>query len=183
MSIRQVDPRSLDVAAFAKQGGDESGSCALVELDRLCDEAHGEARPAALERMEWHATGELRPQRGAEPQVWLHLEGQARLALVCQRCLQPVEAALQATRSFQFVAGEEQAAAVDADSEDDVLALTRTLDLIGLVEDELLLALPLVPRHEVCPQPLKVRDDGALFEERVHPFAALGGLKRKLRPS
>ncbi|MDO9315956.1 MAG: DUF177 domain-containing protein [Burkholderiaceae bacterium] len=183
MSIHPIDPRSVDVAAFAKQGGDESGSCALVLLDRLCDEAHADAKPTAAEQMQWRATGESRPKRGAEAEVWLHLEGQARLALVCQRCLQPVEAALQARRSFQFVAGEEQAAAIDADSEDDVLALSRTLDLIGLVEDELLLALPLVPRHEACPQPLKVRDDGDLFEERVHPFAALGDLKRKLPSS
>jgi uncharacterized protein len=30
----------------------------------------------------------------------------------------------------------------------------RGLDLTALVEDELILALPLVPRHETCPQPL-----------------------------
>jgi uncharacterized protein len=35
-----------------------------------------------------------------------------------------------------------------------VLALEPALDLKELVEDELLLALPLVPRHEVCPEPL-----------------------------
>jgi len=63
------------------------------------------------------------------------------------------------------------------------LALTRALDLIGLIEDELLLALPLVPRHDVCPQPLKVQDDAEPFEERAHPFAALCSLKRKLPPS
>jgi uncharacterized protein len=183
MEIRQFDPRSVDVAAFAKQGGDESGSCALVLLDRLCDEAHSDAKPVADDLMHWRATGEMRSQRGAEPQVWLHLEGRARLALVCQRCLQSVETQLHARRSFQFVAGEDQAAAIDADSEDDVLALTRTLDLIGLIEDELLLALPLVPRHDVCPQPLKVQDDADPFEERAHPFAALGSLKRKLPPS
>lgn len=183
MDILRFDPRSVDVAAFAKQGGDESGSCALALLDRLCSEAHPDAQPAADEQMQWRARGEGRLQKGAEPQIWLHIEGRARLALVCQRCLQPVEAAVQACRSFRFVAGEEQAAAIDADSEEDVLALTRTLDLIGLVEDELLLALPLVPRHEACPQPLTVRDDDDQFEELAHPFAALGSLRRKLPPS
>lgn len=181
MSAHDFDPRSVDVAAFAKRGGDESGAFALALLDRLCCEAHADAQPGATEHMQWRVKGEVRPQRGAEPQVWLHLEGRARLALVCQRCLQAVDAALAVSRSFQFVAGEEQAAAIDAESEDDVLALTRTLDVIDLVEDELLLALPLVPRHEVCPQPLNVRDD-ELFEERAHPFAALGGLKLKLPP-
>ena len=37
-----------------------------------------------------------------------------------------------------------------------MLALSRALDLRELVEDELLLALPLVPRHEVCPEPAAV---------------------------
>jgi uncharacterized protein len=132
--------------------------------------------------MQWHASGESRPQRGGEPQAWLHLEGRAQLALVCQRCLQPVDALLHAHRSFRFVEGEARAAEIDAESDEDVLALTRALDLIELVEDELLLALPLVPRHEVCPQPLKVRDDEP-FEERAHPFAALGSLKRKSPPN
>ena len=65
------------------------------------------------------------------------------------------------------------------DSEDDVLALTRALDLRELVEDELLLALPIVPRHEVCPEPLpQPADDAAPAEPAPHPFAALAALKR-----
>lgn len=183
MSTHSFEPRSVDVAAFAKQGGDESGSCALVGLNRLCDEAHADASPTPDEQAAWRAVGESRVRRGVEPQTWIHLEGHAKLSLVCQRCLQPVETTLQANRSFQFVAGEDQAAALDSDSDDDVLALTRTLNLIELLEDELLLALPLVPRHEVCPQPLKAREDEVLFEERAHPFAALSDLKRKPRPN
>lgn len=183
MSDRRFDPRSVDIAAFARQGTDESGTCALITLDRLCRESHADSKPAAQEQVQWRATGETRAQRGSPPQVRLHLEARARLSLVCQRCLQPVDTELQALRSFQFVDGEEQAAAIDADSEDDVLPLTRTLDLIELVEDELLLSLPLVPRHGTCPQPLKVRDNDESFEELVHPFAALSRLKRKLPPS
>jgi uncharacterized protein len=63
-----------------------------------------------------------------------------------------------------------------------VLALTRHLDALELVEDELLLSLPLVPRHEVCPQPLPVTtaelpEDEDGDEERPNPFAALAALK------
>ncbi|MDL2338532.1 MAG: YceD family protein [Pseudomonadota bacterium] len=179
MTARAFDPRSVDIAAFAKQGGGESGSVALIALDRLCGEAHPEAKPAASESVEWRATGESRARRGGAPEVWLHLEGRTQLSLVCQRCLQPVGTALHAQRGFQFVAGEDQAAAIDADSEDDVLALTRTLNLIELLEDELLLVLPLVPLHDVCPRPLMVREDDSILEERINPFAVLGGLKRK----
>jgi len=60
-----------------------------------------------------------------------------------------------------------------------VLAITRALDLRDLIEDELLLAMPIVPRHEVCPEPLVAAagDDG-LVEDKPNPFAALAGLKR-----
>ncbi len=60
-----------------------------------------------------------------------------------------------------------------------MLALTRALDLRELIEDELLLALPIVPRHEVCPVPLVAPADAAeLVEEKPNPFAALAALKR-----
>ena len=85
---------------------------------------------------------------------------------------------------FHFVEGEQQAAELDADSEDDVLASTRAFDLQTLAEDELLLALPLVPRHAVCPQPLlpegaAAADEASLAEpESAHPFSVLAALKR-----
>ena len=45
----------------------------------------------------------------------------------------------------------------------------------------LLLALPIVPRHELCPQPLPMAVGEEVLEddvpERPHPFAALQALK------
>ena len=117
--------------------------------------------------------------RAGGSEIWLHLHAGACLSLVCQRCLQPVEAVLGVERSFRFVADEKQAAAVDADIEEDVLVLSRTFDLVDLIEDELLLALPLVPRHEMCAQPLAPADDAAPLDERVNPFDVLSELKLK----
>ncbi len=183
MSASAFDPLSVDTAAFAKQGGEVSGVWPLAALDRLRDEAHADACPAQGDQVEWRATGETRACRGGESQIWLHLNCSTRMALICQRCLQPVEAVVRAQRSFRFVANEALAAAIDADSEEDVLALGRALNLVELIEDELLLALPLVPRHPVCPQPLKPPEDAEPFEERAHPFAVLGELKRKPLPN
>jgi uncharacterized protein len=61
-----------------------------------------------------------------------------------------------------------------------VMASTRSLDLHQLAEDELLLALPLVPRHEACPQPLPppAVHPPADSDAATHPFAALATLKR-----
>ena len=179
MRSRPFDPRRLDVEAFAKEGGQLQGEWPLTTLHRLTDAAHAQALPAAGDVVRWRARGTSQPVRGALPQTWLEIEAETRLSLVCQRCLGPVGAPIQAQRRFLFAPDEDTAAQLDADSEDDVLAMTRALDLRTLVEDELLLALPLVPRHDVCPDPLPLVRDDELAEEQPHPFAALAAFKRR----
>jgi uncharacterized protein len=80
-------------------------------------------------------------------------------------------------RRFRFVADEAEAERLDADSEDDVLAIEPALDLQALVEDELILALPLVPRHEHCTLPADAAADG----DAAHPFAGLAAWRRRDR--
>lgn len=180
MSVRAPDPLRLDVAAFAAAGGRLRGAWPLGELGRLAAAAHEDAQPGADASAAWQAEGEARAQRGGPPQPWLHVEASAALSLVCQRCLGPVATMLEARRSFLFVDDEQRAAALDADMEDDVLVLPRALDLRALVEDELLLALPLVPRHAVCPEPLPMpaQPEFEEAESPPHPFAALGRLRK-----
>lgn len=186
MAAREFDPFRLDVEAFAKEGASLDGRWPLAQLDRLAESALAEPEPdsgaeAAIGReVTWQVRGELRALRGGDSQIWLHLNARTELPLECQRCLKPVVAAVDAERSFLFVRGEDAAAQLDADSDDDVLALTRALDLRELVEDELLLALPLVPRHDVCPSPLPMSaaDEGVDAEAPPHPFAGLAALKR-----
>jgi uncharacterized protein len=107
------------------------------------------------------------------------------VTLECQRCLQSMQVPLHAERRIFFVAGEDAAAALDAESDDDVLALTPALDLAELIEDELLLALPLVPRHAHCPQPLPraFAEDDPAIDPADNPFAVLASLKRGPRPN
>ncbi len=178
MSSRDFDPLCLDVPAFAKATGELAGQWPLRQFDRLTESAMQAALPADGSEVRWSARGEPRATRGGEIQVWLHIRAATTVPLVCQRCLQAVEVPLATERSFMFVHGEDTAAQLDTDSEDDVLALTHALDLRALIEDELLLSLPIVPRHEVCPQPLVVADDGVTIDEKPNPFAALAALKR-----
>lgn len=178
---REHNPRRFDVAAFASAGAELRGESTLVELPRLAASAVAAVTAAVVT---WQVSGERRARVGAVPEVWLHLQAAAELPLECQRCLAPVNMSVEIDRRLRFVEGGESAAAVlDADSEDDVLPLARSLDLIELIEDELLLALPIVPRHEVCPQPLPVPEmptEPAPSEapEKPHPFAVLAKLKR-----
>jgi uncharacterized protein len=177
MKSREFVATKLDVAAFAKESAELEGRWPLAELDRLMLSVRAGAPDAEVI---WRARGERREPRGAEAQTWLHVHATVPVTLECQRCLGPVSVPLHAERSFLFVADEAAAAALDGDLEDDVLVLPRALDVRTLVEDELLLALPLVPRHDTCPQPLVIPVDADVPEEEPapHPFAALAALKR-----
>lgn len=176
MTSRNPDPRKLDVAAFAADAGLLEGRCALADFERLGAGARQDAE------VQWTLRGERRPVMAGTAETWLHLTAHARVGLDCQRCLQPVDWALDVKRSLRFVPGEEAAAALDDQSEDDVLELSRSLDLRDLVEDELLLALPIVPMHEQCAQPLvpvlRAADVAPAADQGASPFAALAALKR-----
>ena len=179
MSTREFDPLRLDVAVFAERAGVLEGTWALTELARVAESAAPDGAMSAGDEVRWSAQGEARPVRGGAPEIRLHLRAEARVPLECQRCLRPVMVPLRVEREFLFVPGEDAAAALDADSEEDVLALTRALDLRELIEDELLLAMPIVPRHDVCPEPLPApAPDPAAGEAPPHPFAALAALRR-----
>jgi uncharacterized protein len=179
MKSRGFDPFRLDIQTFAKEEGRLEGAWPLRDLARVVDSAHSDALPTAEDLVQWAVHGETRRVRGAEPETWLHLKAGAHLSMVCQRCLQPVPLEIAAHRNFRFVAGEEAATELDADCEDDVLAMVRSLDLRPLIEDELLLSLPLVPMHASCPLPLQVlpQADSVVEDESPHPFAALAALK------
>jgi uncharacterized protein len=207
MSSRSFDPTRLDVQAFAVEGGvlagrwplrnfvrvaelaaDESDESAAVAEDEstlatrvgsTAADGKGSTGARADNEVAWAAEGESRPVHGASPQVWLHLTAEAAVSLQCQRCLAAVSVPVEVRRSFRFVPGEDAAAQLDAASEEDVLALTRALDLHELIEDELLLAMPLVPLHTLCPTPLPIPPADDISDERPNPFAVLAGLRRE----
>ena len=179
---RPLDPKRLDVAAFAALGGELAGTIAAAAMPRLASATLPPADGSPRPDVQWRATGERLPLAGAGVQPSLLVNAATDVSLECQRCLGPMRVALHGERRIFFVEGEDAAATLDAETEDDVLALTPALDLPLLLEDELLLALPLVPRHDVCPEPLPraFRDDADALE---HPFAALAALKQGPRPN
>lgn len=163
-------------------GGQLSSEGASTPFERL----RGESAPDSgdLEPMSWRANGEMRAQGAGKAQPWLHVEAEGALTVVCQRCLGSVRVPLLVDRWFRFVADEAAAEAEDDESEEDVLALEPRPDLEALLEDELLMALPLVPMHEICPEPVGMRmADGDVSmpedeEPRKSPFAELARLKK-----
>lgn len=176
-------PDRLDLRHLAQSGDTLAGDDPLALFPRLAAEA-ADAAPCQVRwsaRAEWRravaAPGAL-PQQA--PVLWLHLSASAELPLVCQRCLTPVVEALAVDRWFRFVADEATADAEDEDSEEDVLVFQPAFNLVELIEDELIMAQPLVPMHDACPTALPT-SAGPVIEDapaRPNPFAVLQQIKK-----
>jgi uncharacterized protein len=93
---------------------------------------------------------------------------------------------LDVNQWYRFVASEEIAMVQDDESEEDLLVMEPHFDLLAVLEDELLMALPLVPMHEQCPtQPVmqsqqsEAQEQALVQAEKPNPFAVLAQLKDK----
>jgi uncharacterized protein len=175
----------LDMRAFAQAAGQLKADQPLARFERLASEALADDGLPPDVQVHWQAQGEMREgATGGAPAPWLHLQAHATLALTCQRCLGPVQTALSVDRWFRFVADDATAAALDDTCEEDLLALEPRPRLHDLLEDELLMEIPLVPMHEECPVPVVMQvGDPALSAtsapaERRNPFAELARLKK-----
>ncbi len=151
---------------FAREGRALDGVLAVSGFERLRDmlsESNGEV------------SFRLEGFKGDRGEAVLHLEVQGVLQLACQRCLKSVPFDLDIDSLLELVPeGVEMSQEELEDDTRDFLPVARELEVADLVEDEILLALPVAPRHEKCGLPAA---SGA--GELVNPFAALAGLKGK----
>ena len=106
----------------------------------------------------------------------LHLEVRGELKLICQRCLDSFEYPLDVAADFVIVTSEDAIPSPDSDEYDDevdYLVAETQMPVIGLVEDEILLTLPLAPKHPdgLC------GNAGKVELEKPSPFAVLKGFR------
>jgi len=104
------------------------------------------------------------------------------LRLTCERCLQPFDYEISLEPQFYFdVSGMEP----DEQDERDIIQVQGPVDLKSLVEDEVLLALPMIPMHA----PDECEAGGNRHRETTeeksagegHPFAQLAELLKDKR--
>ncbi|MDR2032067.1 MAG: YceD family protein [Azoarcus sp.] len=163
--------RIADVFRFAAERRALAGEIAVSLFERLADQlvdSEGAVR--------WRLAGSF----DAEGRPRLYLEASGRLTLRCQRCLGrlawelTVAAALLPVRAGQALPEDElendEVDVVEVDGDGEV-------DVLSLIEDEILLALPIVPRHEDCAAPRPTETDGDGASRGESPFAALAGLR------
>lgn len=180
--------RRLNIPAFCAADAVLSGRLVLADLTRVAVDAAPDAvaPPETPLGASWQAQGFQKAVLGTgQVNDVMTLAVSARIPLVCQRCMTPVTLEVDVERRFLFADDEDVAARLDEALDDlDVLATDKALDLVTLIEDEILLALPAVPLHAVCPpeasaflEALRLDGDDAA-PSRQHPFASLAALKR-----
>lgn len=81
-----------------------------------------------------------------KPCLWLSVRGS--LELLCQRCLDPIPVPIAIDAELQLAENLREIS--EADDEIDRVLASRNMDVAWLVEDEVILALPMAPRHEEC---------------------------------
>ena len=126
-----------DLAGLAQRGAVLEGTIELATCERLKE---------LLNSDEGRVAAKLVFSKGHDDLLLMQLQCNARLELICQRCLKPVVHEVSEQVEFAI-----------ADTEDALAVLPQGVDLIALqgdrfqpatlVEDELIVSLPLVPRH------------------------------------
>lgn len=103
------------------------------------------------------------------------------LTLACQRCLEPTERAMAIDVDGIVVVSDAEAAAVPRAWEP-IMADSETLDLHALIDDELILALPMTvqcdrPECRAAYESKQETSEPAPTREKPNPFAVLSSLK------
>jgi uncharacterized protein len=143
MTNDEALPR-IDAFRFIETGGVCSGDVPIARLERLFDRLPETMDPAEAGTLAWQVRG-VHDAMG-RPALEIAVEG--TFPLVCQRCMQPLKWPV-AQRTVVLVAPTPEALAeLDDEVEQEVILGSKALEVLALVEDELLLTLPFVPKHE-----------------------------------
>ena len=165
-------PGTIDPIQLAERGAHLIGTLPLKSMPRL---AQGSLEGSG------DVSVDLAFEREEGRQVFvMHGTLRVPLRVTCQRCLEAMDMELEAAPWLTLVKSGERSEQQESDA--DILVADKPLPLSDLVEEELLLALPMVPTHAPDQCPVKVRAASAAPErverERKNPFAVLNRLKK-----
>ncbi|MGQ9830439.1 MAG: YceD family protein [Thermochromatium sp.] len=169
-----VLPDSLDPWRAAKIGLSFAGELPLRHFPRLLEVGTpGPCQTSArvVYRLDFRCDADL----GSILKGWARV----RLGLRCQRCLSDLWLDLEASLALRLVRIEPDAKAFEGDYETLVVTDGR-LNPFELIEDGLLLEIPLFPRHPVgeCQAPELDRVSVEASQWASNPFAILEHLKQ-----
>lgn len=155
-------PGRIDGLQFARSSSRLAGRLEAAQLQRL----------AGLQVKSDGLVYSLQGGENRSGRLALRLQAGGRLGLICQRCMGPLEFPLDIDVELELAGTKEEIE--QAEDEVDRVLASREMAVAELVEDEVILALPMVPRHETCGASQETPNSG-----RASPFEALAGLKRE----
>ena len=158
----------IDALQFAREGRDLHGELAVTELPRLEDVVYERAGTVA-----YALQGSV--DRRGKPVIEARIGG--TLSLVCQRCLGRMDYELQRSSRFVLIEGSQTLPDVsDEDPSTENIRAEEMCDVADIVEQEVLLGLPLAPVH---PEGLCEATPELPRDENRSPFAELAKLKKR----
>lgn len=177
-------PTQIEPFKWAEQGFKWVGQVPLTRFSRIAHEAIAPIDSllvqvdCRLSMDEYHHV------------AWLDGELSTDVSMTCQRCLEPVDVALNTSVHLALLMNSALIDRLDEDadyvllSEEQVVHGTNdpdhAIDLLELLEDELLLSVPISLRHESCEHKHQPAVEVEEEVKRDNPFDVLAGLKAKL---
>lgn len=133
-------PETIDPVAYVDKGRSIEGECPLTHLERLQDVVVDPVGSVRF-RLAFGREGSVAAIRGSL---------RAELILQCQSCLGPMRFPVESAFALGLVASIEEANRLPEPFEPLLLEGDGSLRVLDVIEDEILLALPQVPRHPEC---------------------------------
>ena len=152
---------------FAQKQQEIADSFAPFSLNRLSETLALEGESAHLAAINFTITGDFK--RFRQPSLHLHIKSQ--LPVICQRCLD--EMLIHLDLSFDYLLSDKVVNELEDNDETDWLEINSEMDVRELIEDELLLAMPIAPVHETSCSKQSMQSG-----EKPNPFAVLKNLNK-----
>lgn len=163
-------PETVDAVRMLSGRRCFEGSLPISSFARFAD---------ALERSEGEVTYALEFGRDALGVDFLEIRASCTAWLTCQRTLEPYQQPLGVAQRLGLIKREADEAGLPEGYEPLLLPEDRHLQPRELIEDELILSLPLVPASPEAQLPEQyVRVPEIEDEPKPNPFAALAALKK-----
>ena len=157
----------IDSLDFARNGSEISGVVPVTEMPRLLD---------ALENSQGILSYTVRGglDRRGDPLLDVSIAGQCQLR--CQRCLNAMDYPVRLDVRLMLRDQTGLDALGDDEDECDSILAEAQLDVLDLLEEEILLSLPIAPRHD-DPGVCQAADGKSGLRETKNPFAVLAKFK------
>jgi uncharacterized protein len=175
-------PLLIDNVAFAKKNERLVGELSLQSLARLTEllqsiadvQTTNSTIADEISRSQPAVRYALQGETDAVGQHYLHLAISTDLSTICQRCMGAMP--LKLNLNFNYLIGDVnvndvEASDIEGSDDLDLQQASPEMDVIALIEDEILMAMPIAPIHD--------KDCGAIVSQsgdKANPFAVLKGL-------